>query len=126
MFKSYLNESIYGLKLDDFISSIDQTDRKTIRFIEFVELDANNVPIADYKGRMTPVVLIRLYRQTRNKKQYEVTKFKYDRQLYTLCVTVKGLDINGEDPLNIKSMFTSQDIGDSANTFVNWIKKILN
>lgn len=101
-FKEYLSESIYGLRLDDFLNGLSNDDR-SLMFINFIEIDDEYKILNTLQCRYTVANVKNLYRMFRNKKII-VSKYRINRLKRVLNILIKDIDINGNDPFKFKNI----------------------
>ena len=101
-FKQYLSESIYGLRLDDFLNGLSNDDR-SLMFINFIEIDDTYKILNTLQCRYTVANVKSLYRMFRNKKII-VSKYRINRLKRILNILIKDVDINGDDPFKFKNI----------------------
>ena len=101
-FKQYLSESIYGLRLDDFLNGLSNDDR-SLMFINFIEIDDKYKILNTLQCRYTIANVKNLYRTFKNKKII-VSKYRINRLKRILNILIKDIDINGEDPFKFKNI----------------------
>lgn len=101
-FKEYLTESIYGLRLDDFLNGLSNDDR-SLMFINFIEIDEDYKILNTLQCRYTVANIKNLYRTFRNKKII-VSKYRINRLKRVLNILIKDIDINGNDPFKFKNI----------------------
>ena len=101
-FKQYLSESIYGLRLDDFLNGLSNNDR-SLMFINFIEIDDTYKILNTLQCRYTVANVKSLYRMFRNKKII-VSKYRINRLKRILNILIKDVDINGDDPFKFKNI----------------------
>ncbi len=101
-FKEYLSESIYGLRLDDFLNGLSNDDR-SLMFINFIEIDDKYKILNTLQCRYTIANVKNLYRTFKNKKII-VSKYRINRLKRILNILIKDIDINGEDPFKFKNI----------------------
>ena len=106
-FKEYLSESIYGLRLDDFLNGLSNDDR-SLMFINFIEIDDKYKILNTLQCRYTIANVKNLYRTFKNKKII-VSKYRINRLKRILNILIKDVDINGDDPFKFKNI-----------TFLKW------
>lgn len=101
-FKQYLSESIYGLRLDDFLNGLSNDDR-SLMFINFIEIDDTYKILNTLQCRYTIANVKNLYRTFKNKKII-VSKYRINRLKRILNILIKDVDINGDDPFKFKNI----------------------
>ena len=101
-FKEYLSESIYGLRLDDFLNGLSNDDR-SLMFINFIEIDDKYKILNTLQCRYTIANVKNLYRAFKNKKII-VSKYRINRLKRILNILIKDVDINGDDPFKFKNI----------------------
>ena len=101
-FKEYLSESIYGLRLDDFLNGLSNDDR-SLMFINFIEIDDKYKILNTLQCRYTIANVKNLYRTFKNKKII-VSKYRIIRLKRILNILIKDVDINGDDPFKFKNI----------------------
>lgn len=101
-FKEYLSESIYGLRLDDFLNGLSNDDR-SLMFINFIEIDDKYKILNTLQCRYTIANVKNLYRTFKNKKII-VSKYRINRLKRILNILIKDVDINGDDPFKFKNI----------------------
>ena len=101
-FKQYLSESIYGLRLDDFLNGLSNDDR-SLMFINFIEIDDKYKILNTLQCRYTIANVKNLYRTFKNKKII-VSKYRINRLKRILNILIKDVDINGDDPFKFKNI----------------------
>ena len=101
-FKEYLSESIYGLRLDDFLNGLSNDDR-SLMFINFIEIDDTYKILNTLQCRYTIANVKNLYRTFKNKKII-VSKYRINRLKRILNILIKDVDINGDDPFKFKNI----------------------
>lgn len=101
-FKEYLSESIYGLRLDDFLNGLSNDDR-SLMFINLIEIDDTYKILNTLQCRYTIANVKNLYRTFKNKKII-VSKYRINRLKRILNILIKDIDINGEDPFKFKNI----------------------
>ena len=101
-FKQYLSESIYGLRLDDFLNGLSNDDR-SLMFINFIEIDDKYKILNTMQCRYTIANVKNLYRTFKNKKII-VSKYRINRLKRILNILIKDVDINGDDPFKFKNI----------------------
>lgn len=101
-FKEYLSESIYGLRLDDFLNGLSNDDR-SLMFINFIEIDDKYKILNTLQCRYTIANVKNLYRTFKNKKII-VSKYRINRLKRILNILIKDIDINGDDPFKFKNI----------------------
>ena len=101
-FKQYLSESIYGLRLDDFLNGLSNDDR-SLMFINFIEIDDTYKILNTLQCRYTVANVKSLYKMFRNKKII-VSKYRINRLKRILNILIKDVDINGDDPFKFKNI----------------------
>lgn len=101
-FKQYLSESIYGLRLDDFLNGLSNDDR-SLMFINFIEIDDKYKILNTLQCRYTIANVKNLYRTFKNKKII-VSKYRINRLKRILNILIKDIDINGDDPFKFKNI----------------------
>ena len=101
-FKQYLSESIYGLRLDDFLNGLSNDDR-SLMFINFIEIDDTYKILNTLQCRYTVANVKNLYKMFRNKKII-VSKYRINRLKRILNILIKDVDINGDDPFKFKNI----------------------
>ena len=101
-FKEYLSESIYGLRLDDFLNGLSNDDH-SLMFVNFIEIDDKYKVLNTLQCRYTVANIKNLYRTFRNKKII-VSKYRINRLKRVLNILIKDIDINGSDPFKFKNI----------------------
>lgn len=101
-FKEYLSESIYGLRLDDFLNGLSNDDR-SLMFINLIEIDDTYKILNTLQCRYTIANVKNLYRTFKNKKII-VSKYRINRLKRILNILIKDVDINGDDPFKFKNI----------------------
>ena len=101
-FKQYLSESIYGLRLDDFLDGLSNDDH-SLMFVNFIEIDDKYKVLNTLQCRYTVANIKNLYRTFRNKKII-VSKYRINRLKRVLNILLKDIDINGSDPFKFKNI----------------------
>ena len=101
-FKEYLSESIYGLRLDDFLNGLSNDDR-SLMYINFIEIDDKYKILNTLQCRYTIANVKNLYRTFKNKKII-VSKYRINRLKRILNILIKDVDINGDDPFKFKNI----------------------
>ena len=101
-FKEYLSESIYGLRLDDFLNGLSNDDR-SLMFINLIEIDDTYKILNTLQCRYTIANVKNLYRTFKNKKII-VSKYRINRLKRILNILIKDIDINGDDPFKFKNI----------------------
>ena len=101
-FKEYLSESIYGLRLDDFLNGLSNDDR-SLMFINFIEIDDKYKILNTLQCRYTIANVKNLYRTFKNKKII-VSKYRINRLKRILNILIKDVDTNGDDPFKFKNI----------------------
>lgn len=101
-FKQYLSESIYGLRLDDFLNGLSNDDR-SLMFINLIEIDDTYKILNTLQCRYTIANVKNLYRTFKNKKII-VSKYRINRLKRILNILIKDVDINGDDPFKFKNI----------------------
>lgn len=101
-FKEYLSESVYGLRLDDFLDGLSNDDH-SLMFVNFIEIDDKYKVLNTLQCRYTVANIKNLYRTFRNKKII-VSKYRINRLKRILNILIKDIDINGDDPFKFKNI----------------------
>ena len=101
-FKEYLSESVYGLRLDDFLDGLSNDDH-SLMFVNFIEIDDKYKVLNTLQCRYTVANIKNLYRTFRNKKII-VSKYRINRLKRVLNILIKDVDINGDDPFKFKNI----------------------
>lgn len=101
-FKQYLSESVYGLRLDDFLDGLSNDDH-SLMFVNFIEIDDKYKVLNTLQCRYTVANIKNLYRTFRNKKII-VSKYRINRLKRVLNILIKDIDINGSDPFKFKNI----------------------
>ena len=101
-FKEYLSESVYGLRLDDFLDGLSNDDH-SLMFVNFIEIDDKYKVLNTLQCRYTVANIKNLYRTFRNKKII-VSKYRINRLKRVLNILIKDIDINGDDPFKFKNI----------------------
>ena len=101
-FKEYLSESVYGLRLDDFLDGLSNDDH-SLMFVNFIEIDDKYKVLNTLQCRYTIANVKSLYRMFRNKKII-VSKYRINRLKRILNILIKDVDINGDDPFKFKNI----------------------
>ena len=101
-FKEYLSESVYGLRLDDFLDGLSNDDH-SLMFVNFIEIDDKYKVLNTLQCRYTVANIKNLYRTFRNKKII-VSKYRINRLKRILNILIKDVDINGDDPFKFKNI----------------------